>query len=299
MAESANIRGILLVVVSGILLAIASAIGKQVVQELPPFQVAFARSFFMLVAMAPWLFRVGLANLTTRRPWLHIFRSFLSAVAVLAWFWALPRVPLADIAALEFTSPLWVFLAAILFLGEQSRLWRWGALVVGFAGVLIIVRPGFAEVSVGVIAVLASSVLFAANRILAKPLMRTDHPTTLIAWRTVFLMLFMLGPALYVWEWPSAAGWGWLLLLGAVGMVNQFTTTWAIKLADFGAIEPANFLRLVWTALLGFAFFAEVPSLFTLAGGCIVIVSVVYVARRERQEAAAPDAWVPIDGPSR
>ncbi len=283
--ESPNVRGILLAVANGFLLAVASAIGKQVTQELSPFEVAFIRSTFMLMAMLPWLFRVGLRHLKTRYPGLQIIRSGVSAVAILLWFWALQTVPLADIAALEFLSPLWVLAGAILFLGEKSRLWRWAALGVGFAGTMVILRPGFAEVSIGALAVVASTFCFAANRLISKFLVHTESPTTVIAWRTALLIVFMIGPALWVWEWPSLAAWGWLVLLGVLGAVSQFTTIWAIKLADFGAIEPVSFLRLVWAALLGLAIFSEIPSVFTLLGGAIVIGSVIYVARRERLEA--------------
>ncbi|MDP6173783.1 MAG: DMT family transporter, partial [Rhodospirillales bacterium] len=154
MLESPNVRGILLAVINGLLLAIASAIGKQVTQELPPFEVAFLRSVFMFVFMVPWLMRVGFSQLRTSRIDLHLTRAVISSVAILLWFWALQTVPLADIAALEFLSPLWVLAGAILFLGEKSRLWRWAALGVGFAGTMVILRPGFVEISLGAMAVI-------------------------------------------------------------------------------------------------------------------------------------------------
>ncbi len=292
--ESPNVRGILLAVINGLLLAIASAIGKQVTQELPPFEVAFLRSVFMFVFMVPWLMRVGFSQLRTSRIDLHLTRAVISSVAILLWFWALQTVPLADIAALEFLSPLWVLAGAILFLGEKSRLWRWAALGVGFAGTMVILRPGFVEISLGAMAVILSTLCFASNRLMSKFLLRTESPTTVIAWRTGLLVVFMAPPALIVWQWPSLTAWGWILLLGFVGAVNQFANTWAFKLADFGAIEPVSFLRLVWAALLGLAIFSEIPSIFTLLGGTIVIASVIYVARRERREASP--APVPSEG---
>jgi drug/metabolite transporter (DMT)-like permease len=277
------VRGILLSVATGIMLSAAAAIGKQVTAELPPFQVAFLRGVFLMAFLAPWLMRVGLRDLRPHRPGIHIIRALVSAAAVMLWFWAIKRVPLTDLVALEFTSPLFVLAAAIFFLGEESKLWRWSALGVGFAGSMIILRPGINEISIGNLAVLASAVCFAANRVLAKLLTRTDSPTTLVAVRGILMPFFMLPPAIYVWQWPSAAGWGWLLLLGALGTVNQFTATWAIKLADLGAIEPVNFLRLIWAALIGFFIFSEMPSTFTLIGGAIMIASVVYITQRERR----------------
>ncbi|MDA0241222.1 MAG: DMT family transporter [Proteobacteria bacterium] len=284
LAEPANVRGILLAVLNGLLLSGVAAIGKEVTTDLPPFQVAFIRGITILIFMAPWFMRVGLSALRPHRFGIHLIRGLASAAAILLWFWALPRVPLADLIALEFTSPLFVIIAAILFLGEKAVAWRIGALIVGFAGSMIIVRPGFSDVSIGILAVLVSAVFFATNRVLAKLLLRTDTATTCIAVRAVLITAFMLPPALYVWEAPTNAQWGWLLLLGVFSVLNQFTATWAIKLADLGAIEPVNFLRLVWGALIGLVLFAEIPSPLTLIGGTIMVASVVYVTRRERTE---------------
>lgn len=283
LSEPANVRGILLAVISGILLSGATAIGKQLTAELPPFQVGFVRGVLLFLFMLPWMLRIGIRQFRPHRWWVHIARAIISAIAVLLWFWALPRIPLAELIALEFTSPLFVLVAAILLLGERSYTWRWMALGAGFAGSMLIVRPGFSEVSPGMIAILLSAICFAANRVMAKYLLRTDTPTTLVVIRAVLVALFMLPPALFVWEWPTTTQWGWLLLLGGIGMVNQFTATWAIKLADLGSIEPVNFLRLVWAALIGFFFFAEVPSILTMIGGSIMIGSVVYVTRREHR----------------
>ena len=282
--EPANVRGILLAVLNGVLLSAVAAIGKQVSADLPPFEVAFLRALLVLIMMWPLLMRIGWQQLRPHRVGIHIIRSAVGAIAVLLWFWALPRVPLADLIALEFTSPLFVLAAAILFLGEKSFLWRWGALIVGFAGSMIILRPGLAEVSLGHLAVLGSAVFFAANRIFAKLLLRTNTATTCVAVRAVLITLFMIPPAIWVWRWPTTIEWGWLLVISVFSVVNQFTATWAIKLADLGAIEPVNFLRLVWGAVIGIVFFAEVPSIFTLVGGTVMISSVVYVTQRERRE---------------
>lgn len=285
LAEPANVRGILLAVVNGLLLSGIAAVGKEVTTNLPAFQVAFIRAVLILIFLAPWFHRIGWREIRPNRLGIHLLRGVVSAAAVLLWFWALPRVPLADLIALEFTSPLFVIIAAILFLGEKAVAWRIGALIVGFAGAMIIVRPGFTDISIGVIAVLVSAVCFAANRVLAKLLLRTNTATTCIAVRAGLITLFMMPLALWVWQEPTAAQWGWLLLLGVFSVVNQFTATWAIKLADLGAIEPVNFLRLVWGALIGLALFAEIPSALTLLGGTIMVGSVVYVTRRERSEA--------------
>lgn len=279
-------RGIILAVVNGLLLSAIAAIGKEVTTDLPPFQVAFIRSVLILIFLAPWFHRIGWREIRPNRLGIHLIRGIASATAVLLWFWALPRVPLADLIALEFTSPLFVIIAAILFLGEKAVAWRIGALVVGFAGAMFIVRPGFTDISIGVLAVLVAAVFFATNRVLAKLLLRTNTATTCIAVRAGLITLFMLPPALWVWQEPTSAQWGWMLLLGVFSVFNQFTATWAIKLADLGTIEPFNFLRLVWSALIGVAIFAEPVSYLTLVGGAIMIGSVVYVTHRERGQSS-------------
>jgi drug/metabolite transporter (DMT)-like permease len=204
--------------------------------------------------------------------------------AVLCWFWALPRVQLDLLAAIGFTSQIYAIVGAILFLGETARLWRWMALLVGFVGGMIILRPGFVEMTPGIIATVVSAILFSTNRLLVKTIATKDNPETSVAWMAFWASVMLLPFMIPVWEMPNGEQWLWLIAISALTVVSHFCLAWALRLADIGAVEPTTFMRLIWGALLGFVFFDEIPDPFTVIGGVIVIASVIYIARRERQE---------------
>lgn len=286
--ESGNFIGICFAVAATFLLIAVSAVGKHIAQELHPFIATFIRSLMGVLLIVPWYLRSGLSGLRTAQPLLTVGRGFIFSLAIIAWFWSLPRVSLDLVTALGFSAQLFSILGAVLFLGEASRRYRWAGLAVGFAGAIVIIRPGFAELSLGVWAVLASAVLFSITRVTGKILVRTDTPSSLVVWQMGLVAVFSLPFALFVWQWPTLEQWLWLVLLAVLTVINNLAGAWAIRFADIGAIEPVSFLRLVWAALVGFVVFAEVPNLFTILGGVIVMGSVIYIARRERQEGRAP-----------
>ena len=285
--ETNNFLGICVAVLATMLLIAVSGTGKHIACQLDPFVVTFIRSSLAVLLMAPVYFRLGFRRLRTARPGLHIFRSFIMAMAVLWWFWALPRVPLDLVTAVGFTSQLFAILGAVLFLGEASRGYRWGGLAVGFVGALIIIRPGAAGMDVAVLVLVGTALMFSAARLYGKVLAAVDRPDVIVLWQMVGITVFTFPVALFVWQWPTLEQWGWLVLLAFLTLLNNYAGAWAIRLADIGAVEPVSFLRLVWAALVGFAIFSEVPNLFTITGGVIVMAATIYIARRERQEGKA------------
>ncbi len=283
--EPGNFIGVCLAIASGLALMGNGAIGKHLGQEMHPFVVAFVRSLMMTLVLFPWLMRKdGYARL---RPSSHMRQIINGAVftgAVLCWFWALPRVQLDLLAAIGFTSQIYAIVGAILFLGETARLWRWIALLVGFVGAMIILRPGFVEMTPGIIATVASAILFSTNRLLVKTIATKDNPETSVVWMAFWASVMLLPFMIPVWEMPNGEQWLWLIAISALTIVSHFCLAWALRLADIGAVEPTTFMRLIWGALLGFIFFDEIPDPFTVIGGVIVVASVIYIARRERQE---------------
>ncbi len=283
--EPGNFIGVCLAIASGLALMGNGAIGKHLGQEMHPFVVAFVRSLMMTLVLFPWFMRKdGYARL---RPSSHIRQIINGTVftgAVLCWFWALPRVQLDLLAAIGFTSQIYAIVGAILFLGETARLWRWMALLVGFVGAMIILRPGFVEMTPGIIATIASAILFSTNRLLVKTIATKDNPETSVVWMAFWASVMLLPFMIPVWGMPNGVQWLWLIAISALTIVSHFCLAWALRLADIGAVEPTTFMRLIWGALLGFVFFDEIPDPFTVIGGVIVVASVIYIARRERQE---------------
>lgn len=281
--ESGNFIGICLAVLATVFLMGIGAIGKELGKSIDPFQITFIRSVLMMVIFLPIFMRVGFARIKPTRPGLQMFNGLIFTVAVLGWFWALPRVPLDLVASIGFTSQLWAILGAILFMGEKPHARRWAALVIGLIGALIILRPGFAPLTPAIIVIASGTVLWAANRLIGKSVATQDNPETWVVWQAVWVSVFALIPAVWVWQTPTFEQWLWLLGLSGLTILNHFTSAWALRLADLGAIEPISYLRLLWAAMLGFVFFGDIPNIFTIIGGAMVLSSVIYIARRERQ----------------
>lgn len=283
-APSSNLLGLALAVLTGLLIGVMSAIGKMLGHSLPPMMLAFAFCLFSTLVLVPWILRVGVRRLRTSHFSIHFARGVAFTVAMVTWFFALPQIPLADISAIGFTTTLYVMAGAILFLGEKSRAWRWVALAVGFGGMLVILRPGFADVSGAYWLVITAALLMAVARLLVKIVTRADAPEAMVAWQMIISTFLTFPAALYFWVWPTPEQTMWLFAFGMAGSAQQITAAWSIKLADFGVIEPAGFLKLFWAALFGWILFAEVPALTTVIGSALIIGSVIYIARRERRE---------------
>lgn len=256
--------------------------------DIHPFEIAFFRNVFGLVALAPMLLRGGIrATLRTGRLPLHIWRGLLNAIAMLSFFFAVTVTPLATVAALAFTAPLFAALLAIPFLGERPGWRRWVGLLVGFLGALVIVRPGTGDISIGVVLLLISSVAWAGALILIKILARTDSSLTITVYAGMFLTPITGIAALFFWTTPSLGHWLLLACIGIFGSLTQWSVAQAFHEADATVVLPFDFTKLLWAAAIGYIFFNEVPDPLTLLGGSIILASVSYVAYRERQQRLA------------
>ena len=250
-------------------------------ENVPAVEISFWRSFFGLLIQLPVLWWLGLASLRTTRLALHGWRGFLHAVSMMLWFVALMEIPLAEATALEFASPIMATTLAILFLGEAVRVRRIVALCAGVVGVLLAVRPGFQEVSMGQVLALASVALWAACQLIIRELGRTETSFTQGFYMVLFFTPITLVSSLPVWVWPGASD---LLLLFVVGVVAT-AGTWfygeAFRRAEMGAILPLESTKLLWSVAYGYVFFAEDPLLLTLLGGVIIFGAAVYITLRE------------------
>lgn len=279
--SSANLRGMLWMVLATLLLTSMHGMIRYLSADLPPFVIAFWRNLFGLLVFLPWVLRRGLVIFETRRLGLHALRAVIMTVNMMAAFTAISLIPLAQVAALQMTLPLVLTLGAILFLGEKARVRRWTALSIGFIGALIIIRPGFQAVSLGVLLMLAVVVLGGTGRLMAKYLTRDDAPVTIGAYMNVLMTPLSLLVALFVWQWPTGSEFAGLVVLGLFGTGAQLAIVQAYRAADMGVVEPVTFLRLVWAALIGGVFFGGWPDLWTWAGGVVIFVSTTYIAHRE------------------
>lgn len=260
---------------------------KHVGKELPPFEVAFFRNLFGLVALAPLFIRQGVAPLRTRRLGLHAFRGALQSVGMLCFFTGVTLIPLSTVTALSFTAPLVGSLLAVLILGEVVRARRMTAMAIGFAGVLIVLRPGVEDISAGALLIVASTISWGSTMVIIKVLSRTDSSATQTAYMGIFMTPITLVPALFVWEWPTLVHYGWFVLIGGAGTLGHLCFAQAFRLADATAVLPLDFLRLFWATLAGWVIFAEMPDLWAWVGGTVIFTSATYIAYRESRLARA------------
>lgn len=251
--------------------------------EMHPIQIVFFRNLFGMLVFMPLIFRHGLGFLRTERLPMHGLRGILNALAMFAFFTGLGLVPVAHANAIAFSAPLFTAILSVLLLGERFQVRRWTAIVVGFIGTLIILRPGVATIDTGSLLVLLSAGLWGITMIVIRVLGRTESSLTTTGYMNIFLTTFSLFPAIYLWETPGGMAWFWLVVIGVTGTLAQIALAEALKIAETTVVMPFDFLKIVWGALLGIVLFAEVPGFYTWVGGAIIFTSTFYIAWRERQ----------------
>ena len=279
----APVRGVLLMALAAAMFvcmhAIIRDLGKN--EGLHPFEIAFFRSFLGLFVLAPLLIRQRFRPLHTNNLKLLFLRGAVNSAAMLMFFYGLSITPLAEATALGFTAPLFATLLAMLFLGEVVRLRRWVAILIGFAGTLVIIRPGMVDVGLGPLLILAATVVWSFALIIIKFLTRTESSVTITVYASIFLSPFTLAAAAFFWRWPTPEEAGWLCLIALLGTVAQTAMNQSLKLADASVVLPVDFSKLIWAAFIGFVIFEELPDIYTWIGGAMIFVSTTYIAVRE------------------
>jgi drug/metabolite transporter (DMT)-like permease len=279
---SPTVRAMLWMLACGVLFILLNGLLRLLAQQMDPFVAGFLRYTAGVVVMIPFIWRAGLAAYRPHTLPGQVWRGALHTSGLLLWFFAVPHVPLAQITALGFTTPLFIMLGAMFFLKERMVLARWVAAVIGFAGVLVVVAPDLSG-SGGVynLILLASAPLFAASFLITKAMTRRDPAHVIVVWQSIMVALFSLPFALANWEWPTPGQWALFLLSGALGSAGHVCLTRAFALADMSVVQPIKVLELVWAALFGFAIWGEVPGEATFIGGLIIFASTTWIARRE------------------
>lgn len=277
-----NLRGILWVAFSGVLFAALNVFTLIPAQHLNPYVMAFLRYFFGALFLVPIVMRLGLyRSLHTRRLPLHISRGAIHTAGMMLWFVALPLTTLAEITALGFTGPIFVTIGAALFLAEKVRFRRWMAVIVGFIGAMIIIRPGFGDIHLGVICILISTPIFSASNLISKALARTDSSTTIVIWQNIVIVICAFPVAIWFWQTPGWIDIGWFLLAGAAGTLGHICQQRGYQLAEITLLQPIGFLSLIWNTMLGYFLFFQKPDVWTFVGAAVIFSSALYISHRE------------------
>jgi drug/metabolite transporter (DMT)-like permease len=275
--------GAALMIMSTICFVSMQSLIRQIGGELPPVEVAFFRNLFGFCAIAPIFFRQGFKLLKTSRLRLHALRGALQGISMMAFFTGVTMVPFAEATSISFSAPLFATILAVIILREKIRIRRISALLLGFVGVLVVLRPGFVEVGIGQGLLLSSSLIWGAAIIVIKRLSISESAATQTAYMGIFMTPITFLPALYVWETPTMDQLGWMALIGIFGTIGHLCFAGAFRRAESSALLPLDFLRLLWASLLGYFLFVEIPDFWVWIGGGLIFTSATYIAFREAQ----------------
>lgn len=278
------LAGVVWMLITGVMFVAVTATVKHLGDRVPAAEAAFLRYLLGLVFLIPMIRQIRATRFTRRRTAFFAGRGMLHAMGVILWFYAMTQIPLAEVTALNYLSPVYVSLGAAIFLGERFSWPRGIAIFCALVGVLLIVRPGFREVSPGHLAMLGTAVLFAGSYLIAKVMSDEVSPATVVAMLSLWTTLGLAPFAISVWVWPSPSELGWLFMVATFATVGHFTMTLAFQAAPISVTQPVTFLQLVWATALGWAVFGEGVDGFVLAGGAIIIGSVVAISLREARK---------------
>ena len=276
-----SLRGMAFMSLAALMLTGVNALIRDLSSDMHPYEIAFFRNFFGFLVLLPVFLRRGLQPLRTGRLGLHALRGVVHATSSLMFFYALSITPLAKATALKFSAPLFGTLLALVVLGEAVRARRVTALLIGFAGTLVILRPGIADVDQGSLLVLGSAAIFATAMVIIKVLSRTESSLTITLYMGVFLSPLTLIAALPYWHAPTLEQLLWLAFMGAIGSIGQMSLAQSFKEADATAVFPFDFTKLLWAAVIGYFLFGEIPDVWTWLGGAMIFSAVAYIAYRE------------------
>lgn len=276
-----SIRGGLWMMASALSFTIMTALIREVAQEIHPFEIGLFRVVTNLLLMLPFAFRTGRAIWVSDNHKVYVFRGFSGTAFLLCYFSGAALIPVSDSQALIFVTPLFAALMAVLVLRERMRARRIMALIVGFLGALIILRPGFAEINIGSVLVFLSAIFLAASLVTVRHTTRTDHPDTAVFYLMLYMTPLVAIPALFVWTPPTLAQAAWMVAIGFFATLNQRFFSRAFAAAETMAVMPFDFSRLPFAAIIGWIVFAELPDIWVWVGGAIIFGASLYIAHRE------------------
>jgi drug/metabolite transporter (DMT)-like permease len=297
-----NVQGALWLVSGGFIFTSTSAMIRLLSAEIESVQTAFFRAAISVILLLPMIAAGRVKPWRSKRIVGHFWRTAMGTGSMVLGFYAVSMLPLADATAIAFSQPLFSVVVAALVLGEKVRWRRWSATVIGFAGVLIMARPGEGSLQLGALVALANAATVALSILLVRRLSDSETPLMILTQFAIFSTILLTVPAILVWRWPDL--WGWVLAVGIAvsATVGQYFWVQAFKAGEMSAVAPFEYMRLPFAVFVGWLIWGEMPVIWTYVGASIVIGSALYIAHREHQLArerrrAAP-APRPLETPA-
>ena len=279
--EGRPLWGIFWMFVTGLCFVAVTALVKYLGNDMPAAQSAFLRYLLGLVFLLPMLPSLRAVVFTRQSLMFFGLRGMLHSVGVILWFYAMTQISLAEVTAMNYLSPIYITLGAALFLGEKLAMRRVFAVIVAFAGALIILRPGLREISSGHIAMIGTAILFAASYLMAKRMSGQVNASVVVGMLSITVTICLAPFAFAVWTPPSMTQLFWLFWVAAFATAGHFTMTLAFASAPVTITQPVTFLQLVWAVALGALVFGEGVDAFVVLGGVVIMASVLFITWRE------------------
>lgn len=273
--------GIFWMLVTGLCFIAVTALVKQMGTRVPPAESAFLRYLMGLIFLIPAIGALRAAHLTPRQWRLFGLRGVMHGIGVILWFYAMARIPIADVTAMNYLAPIYVTIGAALFLGERLAFRRIAAILAALAGAFLILRPGFREISSGHLAMLATAIAFGGSYLTAKVMADEVKPAVVVAMLSIFVTITLAPFALADWVTPSLTDLGVLFLVACFATAGHYTMTLAFAAAPLTVTQPVTFAQLIWAVLLGYLVFDEAVDIWVVLGGVVILGSVVFITWRE------------------
>lgn len=253
--------------------ALMGVCGRELSSELSTFQILFWRGLLGGIAILPLLYYQGWGHVRTKRASAHIWRNLFNFAGQYGWFYAIGMISLAEVFALEFTTPIWTALLAFLFLKERLTIPRLAAIALGFGGILLITRPGVEAINPAALAVLGAAIAYAASYTMVKSLTDTESPLTILVYMTVVQLPLSLAFSIDGWIWPSSTLWPWIVAVALSGLFAHYCIARAFQQGDAMLVVPLDFLRLPLIVAVGFFYYDEALNPWVLGGAALVFAA--------------------------
>lgn len=275
------LAGVFWMLVTGLCFITVTALVKYMGPRVPPVEMAFLRYLLGLVFLLPAIGALRSAHLTPRQWRFFGLRGVLHAGGVMLWFYAMVRIPIADVTALNYLAPVYVSIGAALFLGEKLAFRRIAAVVAALIGAAIILRPGFREVSDGHLAMVFAAIVFGGSYLTAKVMADEVKPSVVVAMLSIFVTIALAPFAIAVWVTPTLPDLMLLFCVACFATAGHYTMTLAFAAAPVTVTQPVTFTQLIWAVLLGYFVFDESVDIWVILGGLVILGAVTFITWRE------------------
>ena len=289
-----NTHGILWMLATGISFVAVASLVRWIGTDMPPAEAGFIRYVLGLIFVIPALNQLRGAGISGKDWGLFALRGVAQTFGVILWFYAMARLPVADVVAMGYLTPVWVTLGAAVVLGERFKLARMAAIAVAFVGVLIILRPGMRELSDGYTAMLFTAPIFAVSYLAAKSLTARHGAGLIVVMLSIATPIFMAPFAIAVWVTPTLTQLIGLFAIAGFATLGHYTMTRAFRTAPMAVTQPVVFFQLIWATLVGVLIFHDPFDFWVIVGGLVIVVAITFIAIREARQSASKKAKAPL-----